>query len=57
MPKQGITKKRISITIDLDLVAKLEKQCDKRLMKLSSYIEKLVLNGYKQERKDRKNEK
>ena len=49
MPKKGITKTRISITIDKELVSLLNKECDKRTMKLSSYIEKLIKFGFKNE--------
>jgi len=51
MPRKGITKKRISITIDIDLADRLEKECRKRTMKLSSYIEKLVRLGFKDDKK------
>jgi len=50
MPKKGITKARISITIDNDLVRILNKECQDRTMKLSSYIEKLIRLGYKNEK-------
>ena len=50
MPKKGITKARISITIDNDLVRILNKECKDRTMKLSSYIEKLIRLGYKNEK-------
>ena len=50
MPKIGITKKKISITINNDLVRILNKECRDRTMKLSSYIEKLIKLGYKNEK-------
>ena len=51
MPKKGITKKRISITLDNELVEILNKECIDRTMKLSSYIEKLIKIGKKNEKK------
>jgi hypothetical protein len=50
MPKKGITKSRITITLDLDLVHILNEECDMRTMKLSSYIQKLIKLGYKSEK-------
>ena len=50
MPKKGITKERISITIDKKLIESLKKECSKRTMKLSSYVEKLIKRGYKNEK-------
>jgi len=50
MPKKGITKERISITLDKKLLRALNKECEKRTMKLSSYIEKLVKLGVKHEK-------
>ncbi len=50
MPKKGITKSRISITIDKELVAHLNKECKDRTMKLSSYVEKLIKIGLKNEK-------
>ena len=51
MPKKEITKDRISITLDKELAAILNKECAERTMKLSSYIEKLIRLGYKNEKK------
>ena len=51
MPKKGITKTRISITLDNELVALLIKECENRTMKLSNYIQKLVKIGMKNEKK------
>ena len=51
MPKKGITKTRISITVDNELIKALKKECEKRTMKLSSYIEKLVKIGYNNEKR------
>ena len=51
MPKKGITKMRVSITLDKELVAALDKECQERTMKLSSYIEKLIRIGIKNEKK------
>tara|TARA_Y100000310_G_C20107053_1_gene545394 strand:- start:73 stop:228 length:156 start_codon:yes stop_codon:yes gene_type:complete len=50
MPRKKITKARISITVDKELLSVLNKECDKRIMKLSSYIEKLIKDGYKNEK-------
>lgn len=50
MPKQGITKTRISITLDNELVAFLNKECQERTMKLSNYIQKLIKIGLKNEK-------
>ena len=50
MPKNGITKDRISITIDKELLDALNKECKNRTMKLSSYIEKLIRLGKKNEK-------
>ena len=51
MPKKGITKTRISITLDNELVALLIKECENRSMKFSNYIQKLVKIGMKNEKK------
>jgi len=51
MPKKEITKERISITLDSELLEELKKECEDRTMKLSSYIEKLVKIGVKNEKK------
>ena len=51
MPKIGITKEKISITLDKGILESLEKECDKRTMKLSSYIEKLIKLGVLHEKK------
>ena len=50
MPKKGVTKARISLTIDTELVEALKKECGKRTMKLSSYLEKLIKIGFKNEK-------
>jgi metal-responsive CopG/Arc/MetJ family transcriptional regulator len=50
MPKQGITKQKISITLDKSLVDFLNKECEERTMKLSNYIEKLIRLGVKHEK-------
>ena len=50
MPKKGITKTRISITLDKELVEFLNKQCLERTMKLSSYMQKLIKIGLKHEK-------
>ena len=50
MPKKAITKSRISITLDKEVLAVLNKECKDRTMKLSSYIEKLIKLGLKNEK-------
>ena len=50
MPKQGITKQKISITLDKDLIVFLNGECNERTMKLSNYIEKLIKLGAKHEK-------
>jgi metal-responsive CopG/Arc/MetJ family transcriptional regulator len=42
MKKGSGTKTRISITIDEDLAEKLNKECEKRIMKISPYIESII---------------
>ncbi len=51
MPKIGITKDKICISIDRPLHESLKKHCDKNLVKLSTYIEYLLKKGYQNERK------
>ena len=51
MPKVGITKQKISITLDKQLVEFLSKECEERTMKLSNYIQKLIKIGVKNEKK------
>ena len=50
MPKHGITKAKISITLDDSLVEFLNEECDKKTMKLSNYIQKLIKIGLKNEK-------
>ena len=50
MTKKSITKSRISITLDKEVLAILNKECKNRTMKLSSYIEKLIKLGLKNEK-------
>lgn len=50
MPKK-ITKTKLSITLDIRLVNALKKECKDRTMKLSSYVEKLIKIGYKNEKR------
>ncbi len=45
MRKGSGTKERISITIDKKLASRINSECDKRLMKVSNYIEKLLKEG------------
>jgi hypothetical protein len=49
MPKKKITKDKISITVDKMLLKKLQKRCDERLMKVSTYIEHLIREGMERE--------
>ena len=51
MPKKGITKTRISITLDNEVVKVLNKECKDRTMKVSNYIQKLIKIGLKNEKK------
>ena len=50
MPKKDVTKTKLSITLDTDLAERLKKECEKRTMKLSNYIEKLIESGLEHER-------
>ena len=50
MRKGSGTKTKVSITLDKDLVSSLNKNCEKRIMKLSTYIEKLIKIGVKNEK-------
>ena len=51
MPKKGVTKTKISITLDTEIVEFLSKECEHRTMKLSNYIQKLIKIGVKNENK------
>ena len=44
------TKTRISITIDKDLANEINKICEEKLMKVSSFIEMLIKKGLKDEK-------
>ncbi len=50
MKKGSGTKVRISITLDEELVQKINKICEENLMKVSNYIEKLIKLGLKHEK-------
>ncbi|MBW2978048.1 hypothetical protein KY331_04340 [Candidatus Woesearchaeota archaeon] len=50
MKKGSGTKTRISITIDNDLASQINKICEKKLMKVSSFVEMLIKKGLKDER-------
>ncbi len=50
MKKGSGTKERISITIDKDILKHINSNCEKNLMKVSNYIEKLIRIGLKNER-------
>ena len=51
MPKKVVTKTKVSITLDSEMVDFLNKECDNRTMKLSSYIQKLIKIGLKNEKR------
>ncbi|MBI2653077.1 hypothetical protein HYX00_06430 [Candidatus Woesearchaeota archaeon] len=51
MPKKYVTKEKISITLDKELVKLLNGECEERTMKLSNYIQKLIKIGLKDEKK------
>jgi hypothetical protein len=51
MPKTPVTKDRISITIDHELLEKIKKECEDRTMKVSSYLEKLIKIGIHNEKR------
>ena len=53
MPKKGVTKSKISITLDTELVGLLNKECLDGTMKLSNYIQKLIKLGYENEKKQK----
>ncbi len=50
MKKGSGTKTRISLTLDKELVKLINKNCDEKIMKVSSYIEKLIKMGMKNEK-------
>ncbi len=50
MKKGSGTKKRISVTLDNELVNDLSNKCEEKTMKLSNYIEKLIKLGLKYEK-------
>ena len=50
MKKGSGTKERISITLNKDIVKKINKICGQRLIKVSNYIEKLIKIGLKNEK-------
>lgn len=50
MRKGSGTKVRVSLTLDRALMDQLTNICDKRLMKISNYIEKLITIGLKNEK-------
>ena len=45
MKKGTGTKTRISITIDKKLFERVSKDCEKNLMKISTYLESLIKKG------------
>ena len=51
MRKGTGTKERISLTLDRGIVSILKKNCNQKMMKVSNYIEKLILIGLKNEKK------
>jgi len=54
MRKGTGTKERISVTLDKELVVEINKICDKRLMKISNYIERLIQVGLKYDKELKK---
>jgi len=50
MRKGSGTKERISITLDKNLLNKIDKTCKENYMKVSNYIEKLIKIGMKNEK-------
>tara|TARA_Y100000031_G_C8068863_1_gene314154 strand:+ start:209 stop:355 length:147 start_codon:yes stop_codon:yes gene_type:complete len=46
MSKKGVTKDKITISIDKELHEKLKVYCDRRMIKLSTYIEHLARKGH-----------
>ena len=50
MPKRGVTKTKLCISLDKELHSKLKKHCDKNLIKLSTYLEYLIKKGEKHEK-------
>jgi predicted DNA-binding ribbon-helix-helix protein len=50
MRKGSGTKVRTSLTLDKELFEEITKMCDRRTMKVSNYIEKLIRIGLKNER-------
>lgn len=51
MPKIGITKDKIHISIDKQLHSRLKKHCDSSMIKLSTYIEYLIKKGEEDEKR------
>ncbi|NQV09425.1 hypothetical protein HQ529_06245 [Candidatus Woesearchaeota archaeon] len=45
--KKGVTKDKISISLDKELHEKLKEHCEKNMVKLSTYIEHLIKKGHK----------
>ncbi len=50
MRKGSGTKVRVSLTLDQELMEEITSICDKRLMKVSNYIERLITIGLKHEK-------
>ena len=46
MPKVGVTKEKITISIDKELHRDIKEFCDKRMIKLSTYLEHLARKGH-----------
>ena len=53
MPKKGISKDKICISIDKDLNSRLKEHCKKNMMKLSTYLEYLIREGEKGEKDEK----
>jgi hypothetical protein len=50
MRKGSGTKVRVSLTLNKGLMDQITATCDRRLMKISNYIEKLITIGLKNEK-------
>ncbi|MBW2981239.1 hypothetical protein KY360_07520 [Candidatus Woesearchaeota archaeon] len=50
MPKKGVTKDKLCISLDKELHSKLKEYCEKNMVKLSTYIEYLIKKGEKGEK-------
>ena len=51
MPKKGVTKTKLCISLDKNLHARLKKYSDENMLKLSTYLEHLIKEGEKHAKK------